>query len=102
MELFKLLGTIAVSNDDANKALDETTTKAKTTKETIDKIRSGAVRLGTAFTGFAGVVGGAFMSSVESTRQYREQMNMLTTAFTSSGHSVEAAKHGCRTMNRPS
>ena len=91
-DLFKLLGTIAVSNEEANKALDETTAKAKETGEVISAIRSGAVKVGTAFTGLATVIGGAFYGSVENTREYREQMNMLNSAFTTSGHSAEAAR----------
>ena len=35
MELFKLLGTIAVENDSANKAIDETTEKAENSSSTI-------------------------------------------------------------------
>ena len=35
MELFKLLGTIAVENDSANKAIDETTDKAENASSTM-------------------------------------------------------------------
>ena len=37
MELFKLLGKIAIDNSEANKDLDETSSKAKQTSETIQK-----------------------------------------------------------------
>ena len=33
MELFKLLGTIAINNSDANSAIDETSSKAKSFSE---------------------------------------------------------------------
>lgn len=62
MELFKLLGTIAVDNSDANKALDETSNKGEQTQSKLSKafgaIGKGAVAVGkTVATGLA--VGGA-------------------------------------------
>ena len=62
MELFKLLGTIAVDNSDANKALDETSNKGEKTQGKLSKtfgaIGKGAVAVGkTVVTGLA--VGGA-------------------------------------------
>jgi len=90
-DLFKLVGTITINNAEANAAIDETIGKADEAKSAISGIRETAVTVGKAFTGVATILGGAFVSSVENTREYREQMNMLNTAFTSSGHSAEAA-----------
>ncbi len=44
MELFKLFGTIAINNSEANKALDETGNKAKQTQGKLSKIMSGVGR----------------------------------------------------------
>lgn len=62
MELFRLLGTIAINNSDANKALDETSDKGEKTKSKLatacGAIGKGAVAVGkTVATGLA--VGGA-------------------------------------------
>ena len=62
MELFKLLGTIAIDNKDANKALDETSDKGEKTQSKLSKafgaVGKGAVAVGkTVVTGLA--VGGA-------------------------------------------
>lgn len=62
MELFKLLGTIAIDNSEANKALDETSDKGEKTKSKLatacGAIGKGAVAVGkTVATGLA--VGGA-------------------------------------------
>lgn len=91
-DLFKLVGTIAIDNAEANAAIDETIGKAGEAKTAVSGIRETAVTVGKAFTGVATILGGAFVTSVENTREYREQMNMLTTAFSSSGHSAESAK----------
>jgi len=58
MELFKLLGTIAISNSDANDALDDTTEKGESAREKLSgafsKIGSAAVAVGkTIATGIA-------------------------------------------------
>ena len=68
MELFKILGTVAIDNQDANKALDETTGKAEQTHSRLstafNKVGGAAVKVGkvmatglaagaTAFTGLA-------------------------------------------------
>lgn len=98
-DLFKLVGTIAIDNAEANAAIDETIGKAGEAKTAISGIRETAVTVGKAFTGVATILGGAFVTSVENTREYREQMNMLTTAFSSSGHSAEAAKQTYSNLN---
>lgn len=38
MELFKLFGTIAINNDEANQAIDDTVGKAKTSGNDLDRI----------------------------------------------------------------
>ena len=67
MELFKLLGTIAINNSDAKKALDETSAKGRETegklKKTFGAIGKGAVAIGkTIGTGLA--VGGTAMAGL--------------------------------------
>ena len=50
MELFRLLGTIAINNDEANKAIDETSGKAEKTESRMSnvfsKVGSAAVKMG--------------------------------------------------------
>ena len=51
MELFKLLGTIAIDNSNANKAINSTTTTAKSSSKSISSsFRKIAVAVGTAFS----------------------------------------------------
>lgn len=67
MDLFELVGTIAIRNQDANQALDETSTKGQQTQSKLSKtfstIGKGAVAVGkTVLTGLA--VGGAAMGAL--------------------------------------
>ncbi len=103
MELFKLLGTIAVDNKPAIKALDETAKKAgvtnKETSEAFSKIGSvaGTIAKGVITAGAA--IGGAWIAAIEGSREYRAEMGKLDTAFVTNGHSSEAAKQTCSELN---
>lgn len=96
MELFKLFGTIAVDNEKANQAIDDTAAKADKssgkTSESFKKIgkAAGTVAKGIVTTGAA--LGGAWIAAIEGTREYRTEMGKLDTAFVTNGHSTDAAK----------
>ena len=103
MELFRLLGKIAIDNTEAKNAIDETSQKAKEsaneTDEAFAKIGGVASRVATGL-GIAGAaIGGAFIAAVEGTREYRQQMGLLDSAFQTSGHSSEAAKNTYSELN---
>ena len=103
MELFKLLGTIAINNDAAMDALDQTSREAQntgeTTKSAFGKIGSAAMQIakGVAVAGVA--LGGAWLAAIEGSREYREEMGKLDAAFQVSGHSSEAAKQTYSDLN---
>ena len=96
MELFRLFGRIAIDNTEANNALDETTTRANDTASETEtafaKIGGVAKTIATGI-GVAGLaIGGAFVSAVEGTREYRAEMGLLESAFLTAGHSSAEAK----------
>jgi len=103
MELFKLLGTIAIDNTEANNALEGTTQKAhesaNETESAFSKIGGVAknIAIGIGAAGLA--IGGAFVGAVESTREYRAEMNLLDAAFQTAGHSSKAAKDTYSELN---
>jgi len=103
MELFKLLGTIAVNNEQANKALDETADTAEKSSEktqgALGKIGSVATRIAGGIMTAGAALGTAFVTAVEGTRQYREQMGLLETAFQTAGHSSDEARQTYSDMN---
>ena len=91
-----MLGTIAINNDAANKALDETKHKAsdtgKETKSAFAKIGSAAATVGKAVIGAGAALGTAWIAAIEGSREYRTEMGKLDTAFVTNGHSSSAAK----------
>lgn len=103
MELFRLLGTIAVDNTEANNALDETSQRANQsaseTESAFSRIGGAArsIALGIGAAGLA--IGGAFIGAVESTREYRAEMGLLEAAFLTAGHSSTAAKNTYSELN---
>lgn len=103
MELFRLLGTIAIDNTEANNAIDETSQRASDsaneTESAFAKIGGVAGKLASGL-GIAGAaIGGAFIAAVEGTREYRQQMGLLDSAFQTSGLSSEAAKETYSELN---
>ena len=103
MELFKLLGTIAIDNTKANKALQETAKRAGTTEAEIEaavnKVGSFALGIAKGIGTIATVLGTAWIAAIESTREYRTQMGQLDTAFQAAGHSSEDAKNTYTELN---
>lgn len=103
MELFRLLGTIAVDNTEANNALNETSQKANDsaneTESAFSKIGNvaGTIAKGIGVAGLA--IGGAFIGAIESTREYRAEMGLLESAFLTAGHSSEEAKTTYSALN---
>lgn len=96
MELFKLLGTIAVDNAQAKEAIDDTANKAeagsKKTDSSFKKIGESALKIGKSVLTAGAALGGAWIAAIESSREYRTEIGKLDTAFVTNGHSSEAAK----------
>jgi phage-related protein len=103
MELFRLLGSIAIDNDQANRALDDTAQRAESTSQETQSAFSkiGSVAAGIAKgIGVAGAaLGGAWLAAIEGSREYRTEMGKLDTAFQVSGHSSELAKQTYSDLN---
>ena len=103
MELFKLIGTIIVNNEQAKQELDETAKKAAdTSNETQDAFNkigtvAGGIVKGIAVAGAA--IGGAWIAAIEGSREYRSEMGKLDSAFQTAGHSSEVAKKTYSDLN---
>lgn len=95
MELFRLLGTIAIDTNEANQAIDETTNRAEDSQKkqsgAFAKIGTAAGTLAKGVAGVGAVLGGAFIAATEGTREYRVSMGQLETAFATAGHSADSA-----------
>ena len=96
LELFRLLGTIAINNKEANAALKDTSGKGEKAEKSLSKsfvkIGKSALKIGTAVGAAAIAVGAAMKSIADDTREYRTEMGKLEVAFETAGHSAEAAK----------
>ena len=103
MELFKLLGTIIINNQEANEALAETADNAEETgKETegaFGKISTAAGGIVKAIAGAGVALGGAWLAAIEGSREYRTEMGKLDSAFQTAGHSSEVAKQTYTELN---
>jgi len=103
MELFKLLGTIIVNNQQANEAIADTASNAsaasKETQDAFNKIGTvaGGIVKGIAVAGAA--LGGAWIAAIEGSREYRAEMGLLEGAFKASGHSSAEAKKTYSELN---
>ena len=103
MELFKLVGTVIINNQEANEALAETADKAektgKETESTFGKISQAAGGIVKAIAGAGVTLGGAWLAAVEGSREYRTEMGKLDSAFQTAGHSSEVAKKTYSDLN---
>lgn len=98
-----MLGRIAIENDQANRALDETAEKAegtgRKTETAFDGIGRAALGIGKFVLTAGAAIGGAWVAAIESTREYRAQMGLLDAAFQASGHSSTEAKNTYSELN---
>ena len=103
MEIFKLLGTVAIDSANANQALDDVADRAGNTGNEVDSAlgKIGTVTLNVAkWVAGAGIaLGGAWIAAIEGSREYRAEMAKLDTAFVTNGHSSEAAKQTYSDLN---
>ena len=98
-----MLGRVAIENDQANRALDETAAKAEGTGQrtsaAFDGIGRAALGIGKFVLTAGAALGGAWVAAIESTREYRAQMGLLDAAFQASGHSSTEAKNTYSELN---
>lgn len=106
MELFKLFGTIAVNNSEANKAIDETTGNAEKAEGKFGKVFSGigsaAVKIGTTVAAGVGAaatgLGVLIKQSVTAYSDYEQLVGGVETLFKdSSGKVLEYANNAYKT-----
>lgn len=80
-----MLGTIAIDAQQANEAITDTTERASDAENKVagafSRIGGAAVKVGTAIVTAGAAIGGAWITAIESTREYRTQIGMLDTAF---------------------
>ena len=97
MELFRLLGTIAIDNSSANKALDETSALGNKTQSKLSKAFSGIGRgalavgkaVGTGMIAAGTAVAGLVGVSTQAYAQYEQLVGGVETLFGAGGKNIE-------------
>lgn len=96
ISIFTLMGSIFVDSSEAENSIKKTEEKSnKLSDSFINGVATAgkwAAGIATAAVGTATAIGGAFVAVSENTREYRNEMAKLDTAFQTAGHSSEAAK----------
>ena len=96
MEIFRLLGTVAIDTEQAIQSLNNVSQQAEDTglsaSDAFGEIGKVAGTIGKAVITAGAAIGGAWLVAIESTREYRTEMGKLDTAFQTNGHSSESAK----------
>lgn len=95
MNVFELFGTIAIKNQDANNAINDTAQRAERAGTKIQaafkKIGETSMKIAKPIIAGATAAATAFTATVEKTREYRAAMALLEAGFISNGHSAETA-----------
>lgn len=96
--IFSLYGEIFLDNEKATKGINDTKTKAEKAKESFKQLSNSCMDLSKKMTvGFAGGVA-AITGVVESTKEYRNTMNGLETAFKTAGFEAENANETYKSL----
>lgn len=99
LEIFRLVGSVFVNTDKANDSLHKTDKNAEGVGTKLLSVTKTAGKFALGVVGAAGAVGAAMVAAAESTREYRNDMAKLETAFKSSGKSGEQAETTYRELN---
>lgn len=103
LSIFSLMGSIFVDSSEAEESISQTEKKSKKLSESfIDGVKTAgkwAGGIATAAAGAATAIGGAFVAASENTREYRNEMAKLETAYQTAGHTSEAAKNTYNELN---
>ncbi len=96
--LFTLMGTILVDNTKADSSIAKSAAKAVDFANKLVSAAKTAAKLGAAAAGMAVAVGAAVTKITDDTREYRNEMGKLETAFEDSNFSAETAKNTYRSL----
>jgi phage-related protein len=99
MEIFKLIGSVFVDTDKADKSLKKTDKTAGGLGQKLLAVGKSAGTLAVGMAGAAAAAGAALIGVAESTREYRTEQGKLQAAFDASGHSAEAARSTYSALN---
>lgn len=99
LEIFRLVGSVFVDTDKADQSLKKTDEKAGGLGKTLVNGAKNVGKFAAGVGAAAGAAGAAMVAIAESTREYRNEMGKLETAFAANNHSSEAARKTYEALN---
>lgn len=99
LEIFRLVGSVFVDTDAADKSLKKTDKDAEGLGTKLVNAGKAAGKFALGVVGAAGAAGAALVAVAENTREYRTEQGKLQAAFDTSGFSAEAARSTYEALN---
>lgn len=99
MEIFRLIGSVFVDTDKADKSLKKTDKNAEGLGSKLLSAGKAAGKFAAGVAGAAVAAGTALIAVAENTREYRTEQGKLQAAFETSGFSAEAARKTYEGLN---
>lgn len=99
LEIFRLVGSVFVDTDEADKSLKKTDKNAEGFGTKLVSAGKAAGKFALGVVGAAGAAGAALVAVAENTREYRTEQGKLQAAFDSSGFSAGAARKTYESLN---
>lgn len=99
LEIFRLVGSVFVDTEAAEKSLKNTDKDAEKLGQTVVNGVKSIGKFAAGIATAAAAAGAALIGVAESTREYRTEQGKLTTAFETAGHSSETARKTYEALN---
>lgn len=92
LEIFRLVGSVFVDTDDANKSLQKSDKNAEGLGKRFVSVVQSAGKFAAGVVGACTAAGAAIVGLTENTREYRTEQGKLEAAFTTNGFAAQNAK----------
>lgn len=99
LEIFRLVGSVFVDTDEANKSLQESDKDAESLGKRLTSVAQAAGKFALGVVGAATAAGTALIAVAENTREYRTEQGKLQAAFETSGFAAGEAKSTYEALN---
>lgn len=99
LEIFRLVGSVFVDTDEADKSLKKTDKNAEGFGTKLLSAGKAAGKFAAGVVGAAGAAGAALIAVAENTREYRTEQGKLQAAYDASGFSADAARSTYEALN---
>lgn len=99
LEIFRLVGSVFVDTDKADKSLKKTDKNAEGFGKKLATVAKGAGKFALGVVGAVGAAGAAVVGLTESTREYRTEQGKLQAAFQTQNFTAEEARKTYKALN---